>query len=779
MKSQHSRLIVLIVVVAAVFRLYAVGGPAGVWHPDENYFVYRPLSFLGGDFNPQIFNYPSFHFYLLTPVYLLHFLYTFIGAGWSLDQWIAYYYFWHPEELLPLARYTSIAFSLGVILLASSLAARVYGARAGPLAAVFLAVGVVHLRQSLLAAVDVPMTFWFLAATYAAMRLPQRERLKDYVLPALFTGLAAATKYPGGLAGGAVLAAHLVCGRSFFDRRLWLAGGLSVCVFLCASPYVALDFSTFWRYFATELGHSSGGHGVDLGTGWWYHLKVTLPADLGWLALVLALLGLVSVCKYPRTETWILTVPFLLFYLAMGSSHAVFVRYALPLCIFQAVLAAGFLQRLGSYRWSLLLLPLALGEPLYGSFRLAQVAAAEDTRTEARRWVEGNVPQGATCCNFGGWFGDVPLATYEGLWWKVWNFERAYPRRQLDDTLEFLAAHRPDTPFYSYVVTAGNQHLEPGALETIDNHDCAYVILHQHPLSYSTVDTAFVRQLGQHAEQVARFTPAGLTAADPSYDPIDAYYLPIGRFGALRQPGPEVQIWKWKETAPEGRNTRRAFAQAYALGAAVRLVQNRLEDSHKMTRRAHELDPDNVEARFVLALIHQQRQDNRAAVDNFRKVLELDPDHAGAYYNLGTIYQNAGRLAQALAARQEFIRLRPRYAQAYYSLGVLYYQLGRYRESLTSSQQGLKLEDSPGFYYNMALAYAKTDRRDEARAVLEALLERTPEDANAHFLLGNFHAESNQREKAAVHYGKVLEIDPVHVRAAAIRRMLESWSTPR
>ena len=30
----------------------------------------------------------------------------------------------------------------------------------------------------------------------------------------------------------------------------------------------------------------------------------------------------------------------------------------------------------------------------------------------------------------------------------------------------------------------------------------------------------------------------------PRYDPIDAYYLPIGGIGAHKRAGPEIEIWR-------------------------------------------------------------------------------------------------------------------------------------------------------------------------------------------------------------------------------------------
>ena len=166
--------------------------------------------------------------------------------------------------------------------------------------------------------------------------------------------------------------------------------------------------------------------------------------------------------------------------------------------------------------------------------RTAQLLAAEDTRAQARAWIETHVPAGTTCCNFGGWSAGVSVQTFEKNWSRAMYFERSFDRQQLDQRLEFLDKHRPPAPFYSYAVQSGSRQFENGNMELVDTQKCAYAILHRHPLSFSTVNASFATELADRGELKARFVPAGLLESAPRYDPNDAYYVPLGDYGSLR-----------------------------------------------------------------------------------------------------------------------------------------------------------------------------------------------------------------------------------------------------
>jgi tetratricopeptide (TPR) repeat protein/4-amino-4-deoxy-L-arabinose transferase-like glycosyltransferase len=792
--------LIIIVLLAALPRVLMLGGVDSIWHPDEFYFVYKPLGFFGGDLNPHLFNYPSLSFYLTALLYGVVFVWQqLFGAGMSLDEWVLYHYFWHPEELLPLARFLALSFALGTIYLTGLIAEKLTDARTGLVAALLASLSIIHLRQSPLAAVDLPMCFWLLAALYFSLRLVEENRLRFYLLAGICTGLAASSKYPGALVGAAVFSAHILGATAlslralaarFAAGRLWLAALVSLLSFVCTSPYVLIDFATFWQYFARELAHAASGHGADLGTGWWYHLATTLRYNLGWLGLVGLAAGLCVVLKRPTRLTWVLLATWLVFYLAIGSSRTVFVRYALPLCLLQAIFCALVFYHLGRWRWSLLLLSLLLVEPLYASQRLVQIVSGQDTRLQARRWIEEHVPAGSTLCNFGGWYGDVPLRTFEQVWWQLWNYENAYPElaksakadsrlpRALLAQLDFLEDTRPRAPYYSYIIDSGNHPDERGSLRAIGDHDCDCVVLHRHPLSYSSIDSTFYTALKERGTLLASFVPTGLAAAHPTYDPIDAYYVPIGDFGELKMPGPAVEIWRLKpeEIGNYPRSASQLFAQGYAIGSSVRLVQKRPAEAYAMNTRALALDAANGEALLTRALLYREKGDRQEAMRLLRAVLEREPQQATALYNLALLAEQGAELNAAADAFTRFIALRPDYAPAYRELGVVRYRQRQYQQALEMAERGLALApDEPGFYYNMALAHIGLGQTERAVSILERRLQDAPRDAHAHFLLGNSYAALGRRNSARLHYEQMLELDPAHPRAPSIRLLLQSF----
>ena len=527
--------------LAAGLRLWGVFAAPPVWHPDEFRLVFFPLSFFSGDLNPHFFNYPSLLFYLLGIVYSGYFLLRAVAGGGGMLEFVAYRYFWDPGDLLLLARLVDVGFALGSVAWGFFLARRLGGERAGWIAGGLLAVSSLHVRQSPLAAVDVPMTFWFIGALWASVRLFQRGALRDYLTAGILVGLAAGTKYPGALAGGGVIAAHLLARRSFVDRRFWASGLVSFAVFVATTPYALLDYSSFWKAFSYEAWHLRQGR-ADLGRGWWYYLEVCLRYNLGWIGLLLTGAALVKSVLRPRREVWILWIVFFLYLAAMGSGKLVFARYALPLAALQCVVVSELIARMKGWRMGAVLFAVGL-EALYGSFRISQLQGREDTRVQARRWLERQVPAGTCIGNFGGWAGDLQVREIGDLWWRAARFEERFGRAKLDSALSLVERCELDGPLYQYAVLNWNRKFERGDAKLVQKRRCEYVVLHRHPLPSSRVDSSFAVWLAEEGRLAARWRPEGLEGANPRYDTNDAYYVPLGDAGSLRQPGPEVEIW--------------------------------------------------------------------------------------------------------------------------------------------------------------------------------------------------------------------------------------------
>ncbi len=77
--------------------------------------------------------------------------------------------------------------------------------------------------------------------------------------------------------------------------------------------------------------------------------------------------------------------------------------------------------------------------------------------------------------------------------------------------------------------------------------------------------------------------------------------------------------------------------------------------------------------------------------------------------------------------------------------------------------------------FNLALALQKASYPGDAAAELEKLLADNPSEARAHVALANLYAQQlGQPARAREHYLRLLELDPQHPQATAIRYWLEA-----
>ena len=797
---QDRALLAVLVALGAGLRLWALDFGLPSWlHPDEYSAVFIPLNFFSGDLNPHFFTYPTLHYYLLGLVYGGYFLIQkAAGAGLSLEEFVALHYFLDRTELMYLARLQSALFGVGAIVWTWALAVRVYGRRAAWPAAALLAVGSLHVRQSHLAGVDAELCFWLAGAVWAAVRLIEREGWSVYALAGALVGLAAATKYPGALAGAAVLAAHLAAGRPLRDRKLWAAGTVALGCFFAASPYVLLDWGTFTQHFLSQVDHLEAGHGQDLGLGWWYHLRVSLPVGLGWLGLGLGLTGGALALKERRPAQLVLLAGLLIFYLFIGAGRAVFVRYALPLLPLLAVLAGGLLARIPRDRYLVPAVLLVCAQPLYLSWRTLQLLATPDTRVQARTWIEARVPEGTVIGNFGGWAGDVRVRTFEDLWWELSHFEQAFGPEKVAPVLDFLEHQPGPAPFYSYGIQRTNIEAAAGRIAETERLEPGFVVLHRHPLGYSRIDSTFALELGQIAQLQTRFVPPGLQQEDPQYDPLDALYVPLSDFGTLAQPGPEVEIWRVKGVVlPQGGRlaVREIFARGYATGAAEMVARGSEELATALANRALELDPQSAEAYFILGFLAHRAGRVEAALALYTRQLGLQPTSAGTYHNMAEIHEGLGQLVQAEQQLREALRLAPWKRSSYAALAQFYQRQNRPEQRVQIYVQQLERFPAQGFayealggvceargqleravetyrrglgqdarheplYLRLAQLYLREGRPQQAAETCEQWLRLKPGQAEAHRLLAYACRSLGQTAKARTHASEALRLAP-------------------
>jgi tetratricopeptide (TPR) repeat protein len=137
----------------------------------------------------------------------------------------------------------------------------------------------------------------------------------------------------------------------------------------------------------------------------------------------------------------------------------------------------------------------------------------------------------------------------------------------------------------------------------------------------------------------------------------------------------------------------------------------------------------------------------------------------------GVQAQTANRLPEAIADYRNAIQQDPSYFEAQYNLALASAEADNLPAALLAFETALAiLPDSLEARYHFALALKQANYIQDAANELDKILSNYPKDTGAHLALGNLYAQQlHDSTKARQHYLKVLETDPRHPQAGAIR----------
>ncbi len=312
--------------------------------------------------------------------------------------------------ILP-GRLMMTAFALAGIALTYRLGERLFGARAGIIAAAIVAVSPVHITSSQIIRSDMQACLFMMLALLAIERTASTGRLRDTVWAAVWTGLAIATKWPFALVSFAMagaVALRLIDGAPRLPefRRLVGYGSLSLLVLIVASPYLIIDQDTVRQNLFGEARpfHLGATGGAPYWNAWWY-VRYPLHQGLGAAVLLLSVYGMATL-RQARSALAILVPVAAGFALILALQNLVWERWSLPLLQILALFAAAgsvrlwdrFAPQFGTVARRAMA-ALALTAIMAPSFAIAQSRAAErmnDTRQMASRWINANVAKGST-----------------------------------------------------------------------------------------------------------------------------------------------------------------------------------------------------------------------------------------------------------------------------------------------------------------------------------------------------------------------------------------------
>lgn len=107
---------------------------------------------------------------------------------------------------------------------------------------------------------------------------------------------------------------------------------------------------------------------------------------------------------------------------------------------------------------------------------------------------------------------------------------------------------------------------------------------------------------------------------------------------------------------------------------------NNLESAIEAYKKALEVEPDNFDIWFNLALALKKNQQTDDAIKAFQKAISIKPDAFDAYFNLGNIYTGKNDTLSAIDAYQKSVDYNPRDLDAQYFLSIEYLKTKNFKE---------------------------------------------------------------------------------------------------
>jgi predicted Zn finger-like uncharacterized protein len=228
--------------------------------------------------------------------------------------------------------------------------------------------------------------------------------------------------------------------------------------------------------------------------------------------------------------------------------------------------------------------------------------------------------------------------------------------------------------------------------------------------------------LGDKKEAEAAYRDAIASGKDDP-EAVDAY---IALAGLLSQIG---QADAANATLADAQKHLPASPALYKALGRVAMAQGRYADGLAAYQRGLELDPEDIEAKFLVgtALVRQHEFDK--ALETFEAVAKVDRDFPGLALERGILFQESGRTEEALR---------------------------EYEAALA------KAPNDPDLMLKVGCGKAEAGNGAEADKLLHKVLEQRPNSAETHFCLGRALLATHDLSDAMKAFDRAVQIDPNH-----------------
>ncbi len=166
------------------------------------------------------------------------------------------------------------------------------------------------------------------------------------------------------------------------------------------------------------------------------------------------------------------------------------------------------------------------------------------------------------------------------------------------------------------------------------------------------------------------------------------------------------------------------------------LTQGRFADAADCCRRALGIDPNLVQAHFLVGLVAIEAKDRKTAFQAFSAVTKLDKAHGAAWSQLARLYMQEGQVNRADAALVEAIRTEPADPLVQDLIGTTYSLMGEHDLARGWFEKAVATHpEHPPFLMSLANNLVYHGETEAALEIQRKVLDIQPDNPQAHWSL--------------------------------------------
>jgi tetratricopeptide (TPR) repeat protein len=309
-----------------------------------------------------------------------------------------------------------------------------------------------------------------------------------------------------------------------------------------------------------------------------------------------------------------------------------------------------------------------------------------------------------------------------------------------------------------------------------------------------TVPTFVVLALSFGASAVSAQSPANAPSSKESASPGEAYYdFTIGhldeqQYELTNNPdmaGQAIDAYKKAlELVPDSPTIMERLAEIYA-------KSQRIRDAVAQAQQVLKLDPNNVEARRLLARVYvrtlgdmnpgEVQQENLArAIEQFQAILKIEPDDTFSALWLARLYRFENHHDEAERVLRGILQHDSENGPALEQLSQLLVDEGRSQDAIDLLEKAAGDSSSPDVYDLLGDAYSQQKDYAKAETAYQKAVDEDPDDPGHRHGLAQALLSQDKYTQALEQYTKLSELEPGtaenYLRIAQLDRHLGKFS---